>query len=53
MKYLPLLSGAVLPLLLSPMANAHFQMIHADDYLRDKGGKVVLNMPFTLSLIHI
>lgn len=31
----------------SSAALAHFQMIHAPDYLRDKGGKVILNMPFT------
>lgn len=28
-------------------AQAHFQMIHAEGYLRDKGGKVTLNTPFT------
>ncbi len=33
--------------LIATSSNAHFQMIHADEYLRDKGGSVTLNMPFT------
>ncbi len=47
MKLINLLSGAVLLTALPSLVLAHFQMIHADNYLRDKGGKVVLNMPFT------
>ncbi|MGB1011478.1 MAG: DUF4198 domain-containing protein [Thiolinea sp.] len=42
-----LFSGAVLLTALPSLVSAHFQMIHADGYLRDKGGKVTLNMPFT------
>ena len=42
-----LLSGTVLLAALPSLVSAHFQMIHADDYLRNKGGKVTLNMPFT------
>lgn len=34
-------------MLITLSSQAHFQMIHADNYLRDKGGKVTLNMPFT------
>lgn len=33
--------------LFSQSALAHFQMIQSDQYLRDKGGKVMMSMPFT------
>ena len=31
----------------SGSAQAHFQMLQTDQYLRDKGGKIILSMPFT------
>lgn len=40
-----LLAASVL--IATQQVSAHFQMIQADDYLRDKGGKVTLSMPFT------
>ena len=47
MKLPSLLAGAGIALLSCQTAFAHFQMLHADDYLRDKGGKVTLSLPFT------
>lgn len=47
MKFRPLFSGLTLGLLISQSASAHFQMLHIDDYMRSKGGKVTLKMPFT------
>lgn len=34
-------------LLFSSASDAHFQMIQTNNYLRDKGGRVTLQMPFT------
>ena len=47
MKVIKFTSGLLLSGFLSSTASAHFQMIHADNYLRDKGGNVTLQMPFT------
>lgn len=48
MRLHSLLSFVALPVVfIASSASAHFQMIHADEYLRDKGGKVTLNLPFT------
>lgn len=46
MKIKPILGGLTL-LLASHAASAHFQMLHINDYMRDKGGKITLKMPFT------
>ena len=43
----PLLAGLITGLLASQTASAHFQMLHIDDYMRTKGGKITLKMPFT------
>lgn len=43
----PLLAGLIAALLTSQTVSAHFQMLHIDDYMRAKGGKVILKMPFT------
>lgn len=47
MKLRPLLAGLTLAVLTSQTASAHFQMLHIDDYMRAKGGKITLKMPFT------
>lgn len=47
MKLRSLLAGLTLVLLTSQTASAHFQMLHIDDYMRAKGGKITLKMPFT------
>ncbi len=38
---------ALLLAMLAPQVAAHFQLIHAEHYLRARGGSVTLNMPFT------
>lgn len=43
----PLMVGLIAGLLTSQTASAHFQMLHIDDYMRTKGGKITLKMPFT------
>jgi len=47
LKATTLISSLLLGGLISTSASAHFQMIHADNYLREKSGKVTLQMPFT------
>ena len=37
----------IIILMLSCSSQAHFQMLQTDQYLRDKGGKITLSMPFT------
>lgn len=49
MKFRPQLLGSCLAfsLLASSAASAHFQLLQIDEYMRDKGGSVIINMPFT------
>ena len=39
--------GLGLVLLTGQNASAHFQMLHIDQFMRDKGGEVTVSMPFT------
>ena len=47
LKLRPLLAGLIVGMLISQTASAHFQMLQIDDYMRTKGGKITLKMPFT------
>lgn len=42
-----LTSCLALGMLASPSALAHFQLLQIDDYMRNRGGTVTVNMPFT------
>jgi len=43
----PILTLSAIVLLCCQTASAHFQMLQVDDYIRSKGGKITLNMPFS------
>lgn len=47
MKLIPKMLAVTGLLSASFAANAHFQLIHTPEMLRDKGGKITLKMPFT------
>lgn len=47
-KFIGKLSASALAFFISiPAAQAHFQLVYTPDLLRDKGGNIVLQMPFT------
>ena len=43
----PLFTASAVALLCCQTAYAHFQMLQVDEYIRDKGGKITLSMPFS------